>query len=222
VNAKVLNIFANQLLWNFEDSIPMAFVPDGSYGRHVKLDPFPCYPHDVALVERELQHAVESLDVEHAVTVCILPNESISRTNGWCNIGYDYSAPEVNGQKPWSATICLSAKRIPPHPAMTRYLVAHEYGHAVREYVSWKRGDKDCFKLYAEYAELRGMVTANNYGGGTWHARTEELFANDFRILVARREEEFWPHPGFDRPENVLAVVEFWNDVKAGSLGIRK
>jgi hypothetical protein len=216
MNAKVLKISADELLWNFEDSIPVAFVPDGSYKRSIKLDPFPGYGHDAELVDQELQRIVAALDIEHDVTVCVLPNEAISRTNGWCNIGYDYSSPEVNGQKPWSATICLSAKRIPIHPAMTRYLVSHEYGHAVREYVSWKRGDKDHFKLYADYAALRGMVTANNYGGGTWHARTEELFANDFRILVGQREFEFWPHPGFERPENLPAIVQFWDDVKAG------
>ena len=48
-----------------------------------------------------------------------------------------------------------------------------------------------------------------SYGGG-WHATVSELFANDFRILVAKSEVEFWPHPGFLRPEELVKVVDFW------------
>src|SRR5215213_6319894 len=35
--------------------------------------------------------------------------------------------------------------------------------------------------------------------GGTWHSRPQEIFACDFRILVAGFELEFWPHPGIPR-----------------------
>jgi hypothetical protein len=51
-----------------------------------------------------------------------------------------------------------------------------------------------------EYAQLRGCDPATPYGGGTWHKSPGELLANDFRILVAGVEPEFWPHPGSPTP----------------------
>ncbi len=67
-------------------------------------------------------------------------------------------------------------------------------------------------RMDREYAQLRGLPVDERalYGGGRWHAAIGELFANDFRILVARAELEFWPHPGFPRPETLPVVVEFW------------
>lgn len=138
-------------------------------------------------------------------------------TNGQCDIRYDYS-DDKKKPYPWAATIVLWGKRIPPHPAMTRYLIAHEYGHAVAQAVVRSQGksDADLGKFYTEYRALRKNVPVapKYYGGGSWHESTQEIFANDFRILVAKSEVEFWPHPTTERPEKAKAIRDFWKNVK--------
>lgn len=216
MNLKIVELHADtDLLWSFEDDTPYFSVPGGSYPRHQKVDPFPAYAHDVALVRAEAERVAQSFPLPRPVTISILDREFLSRTNGYTTIDSDYDSKET--PRPWMATIVFSGKRIPIHPAMTRYLVSHEYGHAVAEHLRRTHGtptDKpnrefDTEKLYNEYRELRGIVDPKSYGGG-WHATTSELFANDFRILVAKSEIEFWPHPGFIRPEKLVDVVEFW------------
>lgn len=205
----------SDLAWPFEGE-PCYRVLEGSYGRHVKVDPFPAYAHSKELIVAEMEKVGAAFPIAEKVHVFILDREPIERTNAWCSIGCDYDAPEVDGRKPWSATIVMAGKRIPIHPAMTRYLVSHEYGHVVAEAMRRRRKEKDGERaLYKEYADLRGFETAKNYGGGTWHRSVEELFANDFRILVCEAEKEFWPHPGFRRPEEVPAIVEFWKSAVA-------
>ena len=105
-----------------------------------------------------------------------------------------------------TGVIVISGKRIPIMPAMTRYLVSHEYGHLVETaLVKAKRLDIN------EYAKMRGCDSRNTefYGGRTWHKAFGEIFANDFRIIVCDREPEFWPHP-VCHPSSDKALIEWW------------
>lgn len=217
MNLKVVELKAEcDLIWDFAGSGPRFSVPDRTWNRSVNVDPFPCYAHDAALVRAESERVAAAFPLKAPVTIVTLDREFLERTNGWTNIGADYDSSER--PRPWSATIVLSGKRIPIHPAMTRYLVSHEYGHAVAAHLQRTHGtpsenpkrEYEEHKLYEEYRALRGMpVDPKSYGGG-WHATVSELFANDFRILVAKSELEFWPHPGFIRPEELVKVVDFW------------
>ena len=99
----------------------------------------------------------------------------------------------VGGQ---AFSIVLSGKRIPPMPGMTKYLVAHEYGHAVFGYIARKLGYEHDV-LYDAYMAARDVpetAYTKSYGGGKWHKSPGEIAANDFRILFAEQETEFWPH----------------------------
>ena len=215
------------LLWSFGDREPHFLIAAGSYKRQVKVDPFPCYPHNFFLVRKEAERVSALFPLPQLVTIAILDRDTEAHTNGWTSIDTDYySEKDERGLHRWGATIVLSGKRTPIHPAMTRYLVAHEYGHVVAQFLGEKLGvpsgnEKlayDDRKMYREYAAMRGFDTAKHYGGGTWHASVEELFANDFRILVAQSEIEFWPHPGFKRPEELPAVVAFWESQRKDRL----
>lgn len=203
----VIEIKDADLVWAFDGSDQPAYsIKDGTYTRSEKVDPFPAYAHDAALVRAELERTALLFPLPCDVYVYVAAFEGLGRTNAHASPGYDYQGEQVNGEYPISTgTIVLSGKRIPLHPAMTRYLVSHEYGHLV-EY-TLKRArllDMD------EYCDLRGMPREQPaYGGRNWHISRGEVFANDFRILVAGREAEFWPHP-FPRPEAVPALCAWW------------
>lgn len=184
------------------------------------VDPFPCYHHELGLVKQTLSMVEEALPLALPPKVFVLSHEPFERTNGW-------AAPETEWDDnaedwiPAPGQIVMAGKRIPLHPAMTRYLVAHEYGHHVEFALLRGRGHgthEDVVK--DEYRELRGSPENVPYGGRTWHISPGELLANDFRCLVAKQEVEFWPHPGYEHPGKVPEVVEWWANARAELLAL--
>lgn len=200
-------VLVESLEWPFEQP-PQFRIGWGSSTYPVKADPFPCYAHDIELV-RKIAGRVERIFPIGREVIIYCPRFDVEgRTNGFTQRGWDWSE-EV--PRPWNASIVLAGKRIPLHPAMTRYLVTHEYGHVAEYWIEQLRGYKqDRNEIHAEYAKIRGENKGKFYGGGQWHAQLGEVFANDFRILVCEAEEEFWPHPDYPRPEDVPAVREWW------------
>lgn len=204
--------------WSFKDSSgdPTIYLrsPSG-YQLTTRVDPFPAYGHDPAIVREALAHveAAYPLPRRRQPTIHVLPFEELSRTNGWTDIDYDYTDRK---RTDFRSMIVFSGKRIPPHPAMTRYLVAHEYGHVVERHIRLAVGlpeFEDGGRFDREYAALRGMRRERSYGGGTWHATTGEVFACDFRWIATSLEREFWPHPGVARPDQVPAVLDWWAEI---------
>ena len=213
---RVRAVKAAELIWPF-DRQRAELRLDRRFGTHLEeVDPFPAYAHDIAVVRASVA-AVEAaypLPEPFAPDYFVLPFDTPHYTNGWSDQSHDYRKRDE--PRVWAGVIVLAGKRIPPHPAMTRYLVPHEYGHIVHMWLAHVEEATDAGDaIYAQYAKLRGFRSAKNYGGGTWHRRVSEVFANDFRILVAKAEVEFWPHPGIPRPEDVPEIGRWWADEAA-------
>ncbi len=219
MSLQVIPINDGDIQWGFTDTMPSFAVESGRYGRREKVDPFPCYAHDLAMVRREAERTASLFPVSFPVSVYVSSFEMEGRTNAhaYTEYDYDYDGEKVDGEYPVSSasgTIVISGKRIPIMPSMTRYLVSHEYGHLVEEALKKaKRLD------VAEYAKMRGCEPrgAEHYGGRTWHKAFGEIFANDFRIIVCKREKEFWPHP-VCHPNAHKQLIEWWKEQAADPL----
>lgn len=199
--------------WSFDDQGPHYHLGfDGSHSRQEKVDPAPCYAHDVDAVRAELAHLQRVAPVPVPLGIFVLSHEMRGRTNAWCSEDRVYTKDDRESYP--IGIIAMSGKRIPIHPAMTRYLVAHEYGHFVEAFLARHRGLKDGFRLREHYRALCRPDGLETYGPGKWHQAIGEIFANDFRILIAKREPEFWPHPGVTRPEDELSVIGWWTKVR--------
>jgi hypothetical protein len=226
---QIVKLFTPEdLSWSFDGGKPHYNIShaDG-YSWQEKVNPYPCYAHDVERVEVELARLQTIAPLPFPLLIAILSHEFTGGTNGFYREqpkfkesggGYDYHIGQI----------CLCGKVIPIMPAMTRYLVSHEYGHGVedqlqRMYVKSERltSEKDG-ALRAYYTEHVRPECVANYGPGKWHSNVGELFANDFRILVSSREAEFWPHPGFSHPTETPAAIEFWKQAQEDLLDAEK
>jgi hypothetical protein len=206
-----LSVSVPEIQWGFDGEHPTVRL-DGWTTKRV--DPFPGYGHDPAYVLKIARQVARDFPLSFPVHFYVPAYEDIGRTNGWCEIQRDWQSKD-RPRPITAANIFLSGKRIPPHPAMARYLVAHEYGHAVDYFLADRLGyDADKHEFRDWYRKLRGIKEAgpSHYGGRTWHASTGEVLANDFRILVCGIETEFWPHPGTVRPEKVASIRKFWRE----------
>jgi hypothetical protein len=217
----VKRVTAADLEWHFENG-PRFLFKDGTYQSACTVDPFPCYAHDAEVAVRQMS-VVEGLFPLSArrpgeggqveirpiePTLYISEFESINRCNGQCHNGSDWA---TGGTEYWESTsIILHGKRTPPMPALTRYLAAHEYGHAVERMLLDSQPDSRRETVLKDYARMRGVEYQVAHGGRTWHSCTAEIFACDFRVLVAGVEPDFWPHPGITPPEQVPGLVQWW------------
>ena len=210
-----------QLHWEWSDGSAGVYVgPPERWQRRSKVDPWPAYPHDVELVAAEVDRIghVFPLPEPYAPSWFVLSHEVLERMNGWTDRMVDHwweKGEQPDWARPWWSWIVLSGKRTPPHPAMTRYLVAHEYGHVVDYWLQRLAGmdpGQSDDEWDAAYAKVRGIEPEEAYGGTTWHRSIGELIADDFRLLVAGVELEYWPHPGIERPEQLEGVRDWWRD----------
>jgi hypothetical protein len=200
--------------WSFNDVPSVVTYSPKNYGRGT-FDPFPAYAHKL----KNIQDAVEDISASFPplwdVDLYSMNREEVGRSNGYSNVretghyeGDDYVKDPITG------VIVLSGKRIPPHPAITWYLVAHEYGHNVEYMLNSARGARTPHSddLITEYARLRGLPpeSVHHGSGGRWHDSAAEIFACDFRILICNVEVDYWPHPDIPRPELVTDLADWW------------
>jgi hypothetical protein len=216
LSQRVTDVRYPDLLWDFTEPHPFFYagmhrVPES----RMKVAVRPCYPHDRELVLRELE-AMEAAFPIRRRPLMYLPHfdADLSTRNAATFEERLFNEPQdEHGRWATRSFIVLYGKGTPIHPAVTRYLVSHEYGHAVAEVLAWHQNDREEYRptFFRHYAELRGLPPApEHYGTTSWHLHPEEVFANDFRILVAQRELEFWPHPSIPRPEEVPVLSTWW------------
>lgn len=197
--------------WPFDDGKPYLTldVPDSSTRLYV--DPFPCYPHDPALVHSEVAYIESVVKLPFPPHYFSLPYETLGRTNGWADGNSRYTEQDEQGN--WKTEpnpyIVLSGKRIPIHPSMTRYLIAHEFGHVVHSNLAHLMEIKydELKDMYAK--DVRKIECIKDYGALKWHKNIGEIIANDVRIALFGRETEFWPHEVEYTPNE---VVKWWKE----------
>lgn len=196
----------SDLTWAFRDSTCRWHGPD-SYS--AALDPTPAYQHDQDVIAETLDHVITCAPLPWPGTIWLSPHEEISRTNGWSGRSTRYDE-ETEKWVVDRGVIFFSAKRIPPHPAVTRYLVAHEYGHQANYLIAEQQG-VEYTDIAKDYAGMRGLDwNDGKYGAGTWHSSAVEVLACDFRLVVTGVEPDYWPHPGIERPGR--DVERWWSD----------
>jgi hypothetical protein len=180
----------------------------GWYKRFYMVDPRPCYTHDIDRVERELIRCEDHyplLDI-HNAELHVISHEFIDRNNGFTTseeVHYRDNERWAEPFKRWDGeeatrgglahTIVICGKRIPPMPGHTRYIISHEYGHALfhtkTRLMGYPLSEEDKFKK--RYMAARGQP--DFVEGKRWHQAIGEIAANDFRFVV-NSETEFWPH----------------------------
>lgn len=212
IQDRVIQVKDEDISWGFDDKGPFTYLktPKSEWGTHVAFDPYPCYSHNRDVVLTSLREAEKKFPIGWPVFYFILPFEVSSRTNGTStsNSIHDQSG---KGKRSREGVIFFSGKRISIHPAMTRYLAAHEYGHQVDDWICNRRGFEHD-GLDAEYAEMRGIENCKLYGARKHHLNIGEIIANDFRIAVCGVEREFWAHE-CEHPDNVPQVHDWWYKV---------
>ncbi len=203
------------LNWNFDDKQnPFYALKVDDWNRNEYVDPFPCYAHDEKLVRREINWCESAVAVKYPPKWFILSHDFLGRTNGYANSNSQWVDDETNkkdgGHYKLDPYIVLAGKRIPLLPAMTRYLVSHEYGHIV-DYNLRKCLDLKDDEFKKMYADMRGVDFDLKYGARNWHTNISEIIANDIRIIFTGREEEFWPHP-CTHPMYHPKLIAWWYD----------
>lgn len=202
------------LRWSFDDQGPrIEFQAFGGWRQTEKVKAAKAYPHPRDYVVELLRHCEHVFPVTTPPKVFLPHYDNVGGTNGHTSSDDNYDVKDEHGRGKRQNYIVLWGKWIPIHPAMTRYLMAHEYGHVVEDYLGFKRykSKQPDQELLADYQKMRGSDTPPFYGPGMWHRQTGEIFANDFRILVAGIEPEFWPHD-VPHPTRVPEVVKWWNE----------
>ncbi len=196
--------------WSFDQE---PYIDLGDY-TDVKIDPWPGHANSYFIIATTLKKLRNVFPLEKCcspLTIWNSPYETKGRTNGLSE------RTKIEGKwqgsdhyvDTFDAHIFLSGKRIPIHPAMTRYVVAHEFGHQVQWWLAAALG-MPYDTLLKEYTEFRGIPYEENNQGPNWPLASAEVFACDFRILVAGIEVEYWPHRGVTHPLSYYDENKTW------------
>src|SRR5688572_29589540 len=161
-----------ELKWGPEQPKPFFHAGQGAHPRYrgaMYLDSRPCYPHNRVLVEELLAEVEKAFPVARPPLVYLPHYDADLATRNAATFQQNlYEEPQdEHGRTQTRSLIILYGKGTPIHPAMTRYLVAHEYGHAVAEVLAydWANNHDPRVTFMRHYAELRGLKDCPDYYG---------------------------------------------------------
>lgn len=219
---KIIEFQSSDLTWDFDDKLPYFKVPNvsRSWPDSIKVDPFPCGKHNVEIA-KPLIERIESIFPTKAILKWVfIPCETAGRTNAWASYTGLWKE-ELKKEHKIECIITLSGKRPIVHPHMTKYLVAHEYGHIVDYWISAcmkeEKGencnDENLFRKL--YSEVRGVPdNDSDYGGGRWVNNIKEIIADDFRIVLGQTDTDFYLHNSCEHPMMCPNIIEFWHEMR--------
>ncbi len=214
IEERVKLVNDEEMKWDWDGSYPSYYTktPNSRHGGiYLKFDPFPCYNHNIELIKSELSRVEKIFPIQFETHCFIFKFECQSRTNGQAYTNtIDYKSDDK--KETWDGVIDLYGKRIPIHPAMSRYLCSHEYSHIIDNWICRERG-LEYNGLDEEYAKLRNIECNAKYGGRNWDSNIGEVIANDIRICIFDSEIEFWPHR-CEHPLKNQKVIDFWKEMK--------
>ena len=212
MNKRIKLLRSDELNWDFSSKNPTfkLVTPNCKYPSWIQgVDVKPAYTHNLELVEKEVEKVEKLFPIKFKPYYFINPFDTESRTNGYADKNTIYND---NERTTFDSIVVLHGKTIPIHPAMTRYLIAHEYGHCVDNWICYCKNyasEKSVTQFDIEYAKIRRVELSSDYGPGKWHKNIGEIIANDFRICVCNSEPEFWPHE-IEHPHNHKDINDYW------------
>lgn len=221
---KIIVKSRDEVIWPFKGNPHFSHKAPYGWGRNIEIDPFPTTVTDVKIVEERVPVIESKFPIGTILQWVILPHEVMERSNAWANYDYLYCDNTEEGsliQKKHKMTglVVFSGKRGNIHPAMTRFLVAHEYGHQVDYWINAlmkaEEDSRDEDLFHKRYAEVRGLEFKDdtNYGGGNYHDSLVEIIADDFRIVMGETDPDFYQHSCVN-PLDCPSIIQYWNDLR--------
>lgn len=203
-----------ELIWDFCGEHPYYRVNklSSDFYEDIKIDPFPCTSHNMEIIKKEVEVVERHFPIGSLLQWIIIPHEFISRSNAYASYE-EIWRDERKEKNKLDAWIVFCGKRTNIHPAMTKFLVSHEYGHQVDYWITHcmmeeeKSNDRDIFRK--KWAEVRGIEWSNDegYGAGRYHNSITEMIADEFRVVVMDRDTDFWQHDVY-KPDS--KGKDFW------------
>ncbi len=215
---KVVLIDPKEMKWAFNGGQPSYNIKQlcYDYDCHIDIDPFPCNSHNSKLLLETVTKVEGKFKIGAPTRWIVLPNDTTHYTNAYAQKNY-VSGEENRKKYKFEGMIVMAGKRTIIHPAMTKYLVAHEYGHMVDYWITAMMNEKldstneTIFRK--KYAEMRGIEYNEKYGGGNWVDNIGEIIADDFRIVVANTDKDFYLHT-CTHPLEHTEVKKYWSKLK--------
>lgn len=218
---KFLKLDPKEVYWNFQHNSSPYFSIQSlfkSYPDSINIDPFPCSTHNMDLLKKHVTEVESKFKIHAPVRWIILPFETTCHTNAtaYHYAIYNDKKPKLKERYCFEGFVAMSGKRTIVHPAMTRYLAGHEYGHMVDYWITAQmnkgkeHANENTFRRL--YAEMRGLPFGGGYGGGRWIDNIGEIIADDFRIAVAGIDEDFYEHT-CTHPLKSKKVIAFWKEM---------
>jgi len=242
---QVVYVGPDQLEWSYEAIGEATVQPYRFFGNKraysTKVYPTPAYSHDINQVKSILKECRDIAPLCAPVTVNVLGVIDKRLVNGWaqqqwehykCHTPDDCQCDVIiekedgtkvkRGTRNWDGVIALSGRTTEIHPAITRYVTPHEYGHIVEEALGLIRyGDQTGVsnfggRLLEDWAKVRGVEypSTKAYGPTTHHLMPSEIFANDFRFMC-NFETDWWPHeeivPALGK-RGTAKAVRWWDE----------